>query len=270
MAQQAGPAFATNPPLERAVHADITDLVLWAGQILLQHGAECQRVEETMHRLGTALGCDRVDTFISANGIIVTTVSGGDFRTRVRRVVDQGVNMTMVSAINRLSRRIEGGELDRAQVRAELERISTMPNHYHRWLVVVMVGLSCAAFSRLFGGDWAVFGVTFCASAVAILVRQELTRRHVNLLLTVVISAFVAGLLASSATWLQLSEQPQIALSAAVLFLVPGVLLINAVDDLVTGYPVVGMSRAAVATLIVLAIALGLSLAMYVAGAGDR
>ena len=149
-------------PLPREELRGVIDLAFWSGQLLLQYGAEAQRVEETVHRLGTALGCNWMDIVVSPNGLFVSTISGEEFRTKVRRVVSLGVDMTKVSAVNRLTRRaVDGeldGELDRAQVRGELERIVGTPLHYPRWLVVVMVGLACAAFSQLMGGDWPVFG----------------------------------------------------------------------------------------------------------------
>jgi uncharacterized membrane protein YjjP (DUF1212 family) len=207
-----------------------------------------------------------MDVFVSANALVVTTDSGDEFRTRTRRIVDKGVNMTVVSAINRLSRRIESGELDRFTVRSELERISATPRHYNRWLVVGMVGLSCASFCRLFGADWSVCGVTLLAAAVAMFVRQELTHHSLNTLLVVATTAFVAGLIASSATWLQLGERPHLAMAASVLLLVPGVPMINALEDLIKGHPVVGMARGVTAALIALSIALGLVLAMSLTG----
>lgn len=246
--------------------ADVVDLSLWAGQLLMQYGAESLRVEETIHRLGTALGCDWMDIFVSSNDIAVTTISGLDFRTKIRRVIGTGVNMTIVSGVSRLSRRVEAGELNRFQVRTELERIATAKHHYPRWLVVPMVGLACAAFSRLFGGDWAVFGVTFVAASLALIVRQELTQRHFNPLLVTTVTAFVAGLLASSAVWV--STAPQTAPAASVLLLVPGVPLITAAEDVITGHLVVGLARGFYGTLISLAIGLGLLLALNLTGVG--
>lgn len=103
--------------------------------------------------------------------------------------------MTKVSAINRLTQRVVDGELDRVKVRSELERIVNTPPHYPRWLVVGMAGMACAAFSRLMGGDWAVFGVTFVAAATAMAVRQELSRHYFNSLVVVIVTALVAGAL---------------------------------------------------------------------------
>jgi uncharacterized membrane protein YjjP (DUF1212 family) len=254
------------PPLEREELRDVIDLALWAGQLLLQHGAETERVEETVHHLGTALGAQWLDILVSPNAVVVTTSSGEEFRTKVRRVVTLGVNLNMVAEVNDLSHRVEGGELDRFAVRRELMQISIMPPLYNRWLVIGTVGLACAAFSRLFGGDWAVFAVTLAASAASTFVRQELIRRSFNPLMIVIVTAFVAGLLASAATVLQLSSQPQIALASSVLLLVPGVHLINSAEDLIKGHMVTGVVRGVTGALISLCIALGLLLAMRLIG----
>lgn len=262
------PAHDTTQKRPLAYHElrDIIDLSLWAGQMLLQYGATSQRVEESVHRIGTGLGCDWLDILVSPNVITVTASSGSEFRTKLRRVVSLGVDLGKVTELNDLSRRIINGEIDRFQARTELERIDKMPRSYNRWLVVVMVGLACAAFSRLFGGDWIIFGITFGASAAAMFLRQTLTHHYFNPLLVVVACAFVAGGLASTAGLFNLSNQPETALAAAVLLLVPGVPLINAAQDLIRGHMVTGITRGVTGLLISLAIALGLLLAISLTG----
>lgn len=266
MSDEASSQDVVKPQLSHTELADIVDLSLWAGQLLMHHGAESQRIEETIHRMGTALGCDWMDVFVSANDIAVTTISGDDFRTKIRRVVGLHVNMTAVSAVSRLSTRVVNGERDRFEVRTELERISQTTSHYPRWLVIVMVGLACASFSQLFGGGWITFGVTYLAAGVALMVRQELAKRHFNALLVVTATAFVSGLLTSTAALFQWSNQPDIAQVSAVLLLVPGVPLINAAEDVITGHTVVGLARGFIGALISLAIALGLLLAIGLIG----
>lgn len=253
-------------PLTVEEQADVIDIALWAGQLMMQHGAESQLIEETVHRLGTALGCHWMDIFVSANAIIVSTISGDDFRTKIRRVPEKPVNMTIVSAVNRLRRRVERGELDRRLARAELRRISDIRSHYNRWLIVFMIGLSCASFSHLFGGDWPVFGVTFVASSVAMFTRQELAHRHFNVIITVTCTAFVATLIASTASLFGWGEKPELALAACVLLLVPGVPLINAMEDLMKGHINVGMVRWVVGSMITLSIAIGMILAISLTG----
>lgn len=262
----AGKKATGKPPLDRETLRDVIDLALWAGQMLLQHGAETQRVEETVHHLGTGLGCDWMDILVSPNVILVTTTSGDEFRTKTRRVVRMGVDMTRVSAINALSRRVVNGEMNRFQVRAYLERIDKNSPHYNRWLVVLMVGLACAAFSRLSGGDIPAGVATFFAAATAMFVRQELTKQHFNPLLVVTVTAFVAGLLAASTELFAYSATPAVAISSAALLLVPGVPLINAAEDLIKGHLLVGLARGLTGLLVSLAIALGLMLALWLTG----
>ena len=72
--------------------------------------------------------------------------------------------------------------------------------------------------------------------------------------------------IASGATILHLSEKPSIALAASVLLLVPGVHLINSLQDMIKGHMVIGLVRGFTGLVISLCIALGLLLAMQLMG----
>lgn len=251
---------------DAVVLADIVDLMLWAGQLLMRFGADSQRIERTVTRMGAGMGTEAIDIFISHNSLMITTTSEEGFRTKIRNVKKHGVNMTIISAISRLSWRVVRENLDRKIVRAELERITSIHSHYPRWVVVAMVGLACASFSRLFQGDWAVFGITFVASSFGMFVRQELTRRDYNMFLITAIVSFSASLIAGTAVFFNLSPEPTIALAASVLLLVPGVPMINSVKDVVDNFTMVGLTRALIGALITLNIALGLIVAMKLLG----
>lgn len=255
-------------PLTHEELTDIIDLCLWAGQMLLQCGANSFRVEESVHRFGTGLGCDWLDVVVRTESLTITASSGGEFRTKTRRVVRMGVDMTRMMSINTLSRSVERGECSRQQVRAQLEEIDTAVSHYNRWFVIIMVGLACAAFSQLFGGDWPVFGITFLAAAVAMFVRQELAKQHFNPFIIVTICALVAGLIASLAGLPNVTPVPETALTASVLLLVPGVPLINSLHDFLRGYMSNGVTRGALGLIISFCIALGLIIAISITGVG--
>ncbi len=249
-------------PLDYETLRDVIDLALWAGQLLLQSGAESQQVEETVHRLGTGLGCDWLDILVSPNALVITATSDGEFRTKVRRVVNIGVNMRVVVEVSTLVQRVLTGELDRHELRIELQRISQFQPGYSRWTVALMVGLACGAFSSLFGGDWLIFAITFAAAGAAMLLRQELGKRHFNPFLSAVLTSFLATSIASIAPLFQLGNQPQVAVISAVLLLVPGVPLINSVQDLLKGSMLTGIARGVTGGVIAACIALGLLLAM--------
>ncbi len=248
----------------------IIDLALWAGQLLMHNGAETQRVEETVRTLGAGLGCDWGDVFVSPTSITVTHFSQGELHTTVRRVrnagVNDSVNMALIEGISHLTHRVAEGQLDQSQVWAELWRIDLETRSYNRWLTIAMIGLACAAYSRLFGGDWSVFSTTLVSASAAMFVRQTLSQRQFNPLIIVIITAFAAGLLVGIGSWLQLCHQPGLALAASTLLLVPGVPFINGVEDLIKGHTSVGLARGIAGLLIIFAIALGLLLAMRLTG----
>ncbi|WP_163335002.1 threonine/serine exporter family protein, partial [Enterobacter hormaechei] len=100
-----------------------------------------------------------------------------------------------------------------------------------------MVGLSCACFCKLNKGGWDGAFVTFCASSIAMYVRQVLTHRQlhpqINFCITAFIATTVSGLLLRLP---QFANTPTIAMAASVLLLVPGFPLINAVADMFKGH----------------------------------
>jgi uncharacterized membrane protein YjjP (DUF1212 family) len=260
----------TPKTMPRAELRDVIDISLWVGQLLLQHGADSQRVETTVHHVGTGLGCSWLDVFVSANTIIITTVSGVEFRTKIRRIVRfGGVDMNVLTRISQLSYLIEDGMADRFAVRRQLEAIDQLPRFYPTWLTIGLVGLACAAFSQLFGGDWVAFGLTFVATMAGMAVRHWLMRHYFNTFFVVVLSAFVATLVTALGLLLGLLPPANIALAACVLFLVPGVPLVNAIEDLISGHTNVGIARGVSGTLISLGIAIGLVFTFSITGIAD-
>ncbi len=254
------------PPLDPEVLRDVIEISLTVGQVLLQSGAQSRRVEQTVHALGTALGANWLDIMVVPEGLTVTTSSGEEFRTRVRRVTHVGVNLSRVAEIQDLCVRIHAEQLDRFAFRKELEAIMGRAPVYSRFTVAVLVGLACAAFSQLFGGDWPSFFVSLVSASVAMLVRQWLTRRHFNPLLCVIATAFVAELIAGCSAHFGLLPHPVPALAASVLLLVPGVPLINASRDILRGYLVSGTARGISGLVTSLCIAIGLMLALQISG----
>jgi len=250
----------------RALMRRIIGLSLWTGQMLLQNGASSLRTEESVHRVGTGLGADWMDIFVSTDAITVTASSDDDFRTKTRRIVRIGVNMDRVTALSDLGHDVRDGLHSAAQVEARLGRIDTLPRLYRRWVTVLLVGLACAAFSRLFGGDWPAFGVTLVAASVAMFVRQEISARHFNPYLMVTVVAFIGGFLASFAILFTDAANTNAAVISAVLLLVPGVPLINSIQDLIRGYTGNGIRRGMEGLIISFAIALGLVMAIQAAG----
>ncbi|AZU49436.1 hypothetical protein C3B79_3700 [Aeromonas hydrophila] len=250
--------------LSREQQTEITRIIVKVGQMLAQFGAESRIIEQTTVRLGMALGLESVEMAISSSAIVLTSLYQGSCVTTTRRVREHGINMQVVCEIQRICIMAEKELIGAREVRQRLDAI--VPFHYHPWLVVPMVGLSCGAFSLLFGGDWPIFLVTCFSASVAMRVRQLIARHHHSPLINFAATGFIATLLASSATFFNWGAQPYLAMAASVLLLVPGFPLINAVSDMVKGYFNMGLARWGTATLLTISAAIGIILAMSVTG----
>ncbi|MGC7560665.1 threonine/serine ThrE exporter family protein [Pasteurella sp. PK-2025] len=243
---------------------EVTRLCIQVAQLLLQHGAESAVIVQMTYRLGLALGVDSVECALTPHAIILTTLSQGHCITTVRKNEDKGINMQVVTEVQRIVITAERKIYDIQQVRAKLERIK--PLKYNRYFVVFMIGLSCASFAHLSGGDNIVALVTFLAASVAMYVRQSLAIRHYNPLIVFAVTAFVASLVAGVALKYNIGNQPQIALASSVLLLVPGFPLINSLADILKGHINMGIARWVVATIFTFGACLGIVFALSVLG----
>lgn len=242
----------------------ISRLVAQSGQMLLAHGAESTLVGDIMRRIGLASGVKEVEVALSANALVVTTVMDDHCITTTRSCADRGINMSVITQIQRICIMLEKGILDRSLAQEKLDAIS--PARFNRWIVVVMIGLSCASFSRLAGGDWHVFMMTFLASACGMIVRQEIGHRHFNPFMNFAVTAFVTTVISAQAVLHQIGDQPTIVMASSVLMLVPGFPLINSVADMLKGHINMGIARFTMASLLTLATSLGIVAAMNISG----
>lgn len=232
--------------------------------MLLAHGAESALVGDIMRRIGLASGMDEVEVALSANSLVVTTMMDDHCITTTRSCPDRGINMRAVTQIQRICIMLEKGIVDYSLAQQKLNEIS--PERYNRWLVVFMIGLSCASFSHLAGGDWSVFAMTFLASSSGMIVRQEIGHRHFNPLMNFAATAFVTSAISAQAVLYNIGNLPEIVMASSVLMLVPGFPLINAVADMLKGHINMGIARFVMASLLTLATSLGIVAAMSLTG----
>lgn len=153
---------------------EVTRLCVQVALMLLQYGAESAVIVQMAHRLGIALGMDSVECALTPNAVILTTLFNGHCITTARKNLDRGINMQVVTEVQRIVITAERKVYDVSQVRNRLNRIT--PLKYNRYFVVFMIGLSCASFAHLSGGDAMISLITFFASSIAMFVRQELSK----------------------------------------------------------------------------------------------
>ena len=243
---------------------DVARLLIDIGVLLLSAGAHTARTVRNLQRFAASFGYTP-DIFISFAGITLTLHDSEHSITLFGKVKNHGVHLAMVSAVSKLSWRAEREQLSLADIREELTKIQAYP-HYPRWFILLMIGLGCGALARNAGAEIPVVVVTMLASCVALRARMQLTEWRINPFLVVLVSAAIATLIGGVAGAMQLGTTSGIAIAASVLFLIPGVPLINGVIDMITGHMNVGIGRTAMGIAISFSLSCGMLLGLKMMG----
>ena len=245
----------------------VAHLSLLVGRLLLANGADTEQVEDGAVRFAAAFGCE-AHLMVSYETLLMTVVAGEHFRTKIgHRIPTMNVGLAAIEAINHLIEDAEAGLLDLTQAAARVAAAEHQPAEYGRWPVLLALGLTAACLSRLFGGDWPTFAVAWLAGAIGTWLRQEMGRRQANLIAIPFAAACVSGIVGGIAVRLGVSATSALCLIAPGMIIVPGVPLINGVQDMIRNHMTLGISRLGLAGLITTAIALGLFVATVVTGA---
>ena len=232
--------------------------LLEIGSLLMSAGASTHRTRVTLKRIAKGLGYG-IEMLITQRALIVTIIEKDQqyLFSRMKRISPLHPNFKMVSGISHLSWNVLEEKWSLKQIKTELKRLKKLP-HYPRWILLTTVGAAGSGFCFLFGGDYINMAVAFIATVAGLFTRQEATRKKFNPYLSVFFAAFTASFIAGLSETFEIGSQPDKAVATSVLFLVPGIPLINSVTDMIDGNIQNGLVRAINGLLIAFAIALGL------------
>lgn len=243
---------------------ELGSLLLDVGVNLLSSGASCSRIKITMRRIAT-FNNYTAHISVAPKSVSLTLNDQEDnaIFTGMRSIAAQGVNFKTISGISRLSWEALEKDFTVQQIREELNRLLALP-HYPRLVILFFVSLAGSGFCFTFGGKLPemiiAFGATFCG----LFVRQEAVKKKFNPYICVFMGSLVASLFAGAFIKAGLDINFEHAFATSVLFLIPGVPLINCFTDLIDGNILNGMIRGINALMFALAIALGLLAAMLI------
>jgi uncharacterized membrane protein YjjP (DUF1212 family) len=244
----------------------VAHCALQVGRILLQNGGDTGQVQRAIKRLADACGFE-AHLLVTYEGLLLTLVGPDTFRTKVgSRIPAMNVGMSALVSVYDILDRIESGTMELPEAQAALDQLEHQPPAYNHVLVAAALGLTAASLSRLFGGDWSAFGVCWIAVTLATLLRQELGRRGLSPVLVAFAVACVSGLLGGLGARLLHSSTASLCLVASGMVIVPGVPLINGVQDMIRNHASTGVARIGFAFFVIAAIGLGLEVASAVSG----
>ena len=237
-----------------------------AGELLLRNGAETSRVEDTVTRICSRAGFTETEVLVFPTGIIINGFRDGARLTRAKRIRARDVNLTVVSIVNDISRKFADSKITPEDGLAKLRELTERSPGDTRFLWSLTAGaLASGAATVLLGGSWADFVPALIATA---LVRIIIGAAAFNLayILQHYLAGLFAGLIGSLFVDLGFGQHLDKIVVGALLPLVPGVSLTNAVRDFISGDLLSGTLRMVEALLVAAALAggAGFALAVYV------
>ena len=240
------------------------DLLLRTGKILVESAADTNRIVRNMNRVAAYLGLPEENLHIDVTYtmLVVNLSDESHSYSKFQKCEKHGINMTAISEISKLSWRAIENDYSLDQYEEELERIKNKKRNYVPYVVAIGAGFACGGFCKLFGGDWMAFLFTSICAFAGFRVRARCMEFGINHYMSIAIAALISTCLAYVSSFAGLSETPYHPLLACALFIVPGVPLINFVDDMIDNYIQVGIVRAVNTVLMVCAMAFGIVIAM--------
>lgn len=249
-------------PLAREID-EIMEVCLTAGRIMLNSGAETYRVEDTMTRIAESFRVEKAHAFVTPTGIILSAEGADDLEeTKFIRITERSIDLHKVSLVNDISRKVSNGSFNLEETKRELEKVEASDFTFPIWLQIVAAAFVSGCFLIMFHGTWGDFIPAFITGGLGYAIFLYFQRVvHVKFF-SEVFAAFCIGFIAVFFVKIHIGSHLDKMITGSVMPLVPGVLITNAIRDLMAGDLISGLSRGAEALLTATAIGTGIAVAI--------
>lgn len=222
-------------------------VVLRMGQLMLASGTASYRVKMAMRRLAVALGLDRHEALVTLTEITATSHRGSIFRTEVAEQHTIGANADRLMRLERYADSLRPG-LTVEDAHRRLTEIAASGPLYGPVANALFAGLACAGFAFLNRGGVVECTAVFVGASLGQSLRRAMHHRKFNQFGTTMLAAALASLgylavVSGLGAFGFASSGNQVGFVSAVLFLVPGFVLVTAVLDIVKMDLSAGMGR---------------------------
>lgn len=247
----------------------LMDTAVLAGETMLKSGAETYRVEDTMSHILRKSNEGHHEVLVMMTGLMATISEEGEAPvTVVRRVTSRGTNLKKVMRVNEISRRYCNDELTLKEAYEELLTVSQ--NGYREYTGrqnKIALGCAVVGFSIMFGGQTNDVLAAAAVGIVLALISAFGARLNAgDLIMDPLCSFGITSVAIMLKAFLPAEINMDIVIISAIMPLVPGVAITNAIRDTFQGNYLTGGSRMLEAFLKAALIALGVGIGMTVFG----
>ncbi|MEG3310521.1 threonine/serine exporter family protein [Streptococcus sp. SS-4456] len=239
------------------------DVLMLAGFILLQSGAEIHRVEDTMVRIARSQGIENANV-LAIPAAIFFSIDHTNI-SRMKRIVNPVHDMQKVCQVNQVSRSLTARKINLEQALQELSHIKQQPLPYTQLQTILAAALAAPFFTIMFGGNLldaiAAIFATLLSFPFSLLVDRLIRIEFVSKFAGALAFSLFSLLLAK---YSNLSINPNMINAGAVMPFVPGIAFTNAVRDLMTNHLNTGMTKIFQTLLVILSLGAGTAVALLI------
>lgn len=245
---------------------EATELFADLSATLIRSGANTSRALRNVNRIAKHHNYN-CQIFHSYSGVALTVQ---DHQTKQKfsefvSIPMHGINFNAVSDISILSWETIDDNLSISEIKERLEKIKQKP-HYNKYMMWSFVSLAGAALCRIFDGDALQFLVVFLATFLGLFGRSIFMRKKYNVYMCWLFGAFIS--VSTVCLFKFISPEMGSAFTTCVLWMIPGVPLINGLIDLLSGHLVSGFAKYVHAMMLIFMIAVGYFLSLTIFGNG--
>lgn len=252
---------------DTAFYQEVLDICLTAGRLMIEGGSEMYRVEDTMMRIAQNAGIKDPRVFATPTCVFMS-LDGGDL-SQMKQIRERNINLELVDRVNDLSRQFAVKKITLNQLRKKIIDVATDTPSFPLWMQVVGAAALSATLMVLFMDDydWVDFPAAAFVGAIGYLAYVYFKRFTKVRFLSELVAAMVMGLVAVGITMIFPNMIVDNILIGALMTLVPGLALTNALRDLFMGDLLSGVVRFCEAALTALALGGGVAIIIKFLGA---
>ena len=236
-------------------------MALYAGEIMLKNGAETYRVEDTIVRLCKSRNFPYVEAYVTPTGIFVSVDSKGESQdeivTYVKRIKSRSINLNKVAEVNNFSRRFVESDISLDKGLSILKSIDNSKPYSPNIAALLGGGFSGAFITLLFGGNLLEFLSAIISGSIVGYFLSKLDKTEFPPFLSNIIGGATAALVSILLSYISPLINVDLVITGAIMSMLPGVAITNAVRDSIAGDLVSGLARAAEALIVATSIAVG-------------
>lgn len=239
------------------------DLALRFGALALENGSSAALADRAFASVLKSAGID--DGFALWRLDFATAGRRCGGQVVVRTIGPIGVNLRRVAEVAALAARAARGAIPFESLAAELDRVAGIGSSYGPWTMLAVTGVSAGLYSKILTGAWPGFGIAFVAAALGQALRLRLLAAQVPTAGATLAAAVVSALTAAVGLRLRFGDEASATVIASVVYLIPGLPLINGFFDMASPRSLVlGVQRLLSATFTVALLAVAVALAVAV------